>query len=248
MGGSNAGRSAPLVLLVLAAVGGAGCDGGGGPGGVSDAGGALVGAADVAPGAVDAWRAPATVEEAYAGELVSFEAGAGGGFGKAHLPDVVLGPPKGAGRDAQSLDVVSLGAGGVIVLGFGDRVVVDGPGPDLVVFENAFFAAGDAEHPFSELAEVAVSEDGEDWVSWPCDAEAAGPPWPGCAGWRPVLAYDPEAVLPPDVASTGGDPFDLADIGVKEARFVRITDRTTVTVAPSAGFDLDAVAVLHLKP
>lgn len=198
------------------------------------------------PDAAASWRHPATVEETYASEVVAFEPGPGAGFGQAKLPDVVLGPPKGGGASAQSLDVLSLGAGGSVVMGFGDRVVADGPGPDLIVFENAFFAGGDPDHPFVELGEVSVSSDGESWVAFPCDPDS-GPPWPGCAGWRPVEPFDAAGSLPPDPTIIGGDPFDLADVGLTEARFVRIRDLTTVKAPPSAGFDLDAIAVLHLR-
>lgn len=194
------------------------------------------------------WRAPVSVEEAYASELISFEAGEGAGFGQTKMPGVVLGPPQGGGASAQSLDVLSLGAGGTLVMGFGDRVIADGPGPDLIVFENAFYAGGNPDFPFFELAEVSVSMDGESWTPFPCDPAPVTPPaWPGCAGWRPVDIYDPAERLPPDPAVVGGDPFDLADIGVTEARFVRIRDLTTIKAPPSAGFDLDAIAVLHLR-
>ena len=188
--------------------------------------------------------APASVQEAYASEVVSFEPGGGSGFGQDALPDIVLGPPKGGGTAAGSLDVLSLGAGGEVVIGFGDRVIVDGEGPDLVVFENAFFAGGNLNAPYIELGEVAVSMDGKEWTAFPCspDGDASG-----CAGQRPVLPFDAEAVLPPDPAKTGGDPFDLAEIGVKEARLVRIRDLTVAEVPPSAGFDLDAIAILHLR-
>jgi hypothetical protein len=41
--------------------------------------------------------------------------------------------------------------------------------------------------------------------------------------------------------STGGDPFDLADVALTTARYVRITDRPD----PDDVFDLDAVAIVH---
>jgi hypothetical protein len=49
-------------------------------------------------------------------------------------------------------------------------------------------------------------------------------------------------VLDPSVS--GGDPFDLAEIGVARARYVRITDRVD-QVGLSGVFDLDAVGVIH---
>jgi len=96
----------------------------------------------------------------FASGVVSFEPGECGGFGVPGLPEIVLGPPVGGGTLLGGLDVVSLGRGGSIVLSFGPTEIIDGPGADFVVFENAFFAGGDPEQPFAELAEVSVSQDG----------------------------------------------------------------------------------------
>ena len=46
---------------------------------------------------------------------------------------------------------------------------------------------------------------------------------------------------------SGGDQFDLATLGVTEARFVRIRDMQEAGAAPTAGFDLDAVAIVNAK-
>lgn len=176
-------------------------------------------------------------EGPFAVEVVSFEPGAGAGFGQEAMPDIVLGPPAGAGRTQGSMDVVSLGAGGRIVLRLG-RTIVDGEGPDLLVFENPF------ETPtgvvFAEPGEIAVSDDGERFTIFPCQPDAPAPN--GCAGYRFVVAdaNDEVAATDPDLA--GGDAFDLGAVGVSQARYVRISDRGTSTAAPFAGFDLDAVA------
>ena len=184
----------------------------------------------------------------YASEVVSFVPGEGAGFGENAMPDVVLGPPEGKGERAASLDVLSLGAGGLIVLGFGDQMIVDGPGPDFVVFENAFYADGDPEQVFAELAEVSVSEDGETWVSFACDfTPDDAPPYTGCAGWTPTLEYDALEHPTLSLEVTGGDAFDLAEVGVSQARYVRIRDLWGVGATPSQGFDLDAVGVLNAE-
>ncbi|MEO1338440.1 MAG: cell surface protein, partial [Myxococcota bacterium] len=91
----------------------------------------------------------------YATEVVSFEPGPGAGFGQAGLPEVVLGPPMGLGVGAGSIDVLSLGVGGSIVLGFA-APIIDGPGPDFVVFENPFFIGGASDALFAELGRVSV--------------------------------------------------------------------------------------------
>jgi len=137
---------------------------------------------------------------------------------------------------------VSLGNGGSVTLELGARIV-DEPGPDFIVFENAFFAGGDPSQPFAELATVEVSEDGETWTAFPCTADA--PPYGTCAGWHPVYAnVDENDIDPLDPSVAGGDAFDLADVGVESARYVRITDRVDL-VGMNGVFDLDAVAAVH---
>jgi hypothetical protein len=186
-------------------------------------------------------------------EVVRFAPGACAGFGAAQMPGVVEGPPEGAGTLQGSLDVVSLGTGGEIVLGFGDNAIVDGPGTDFIVFENAFYASGDPSQIASDLAEVSVSEDGETWSAFPCNAQASTPPFGTCAGWRPVLSSSQNGISPFDATAAGGDAYDLAAVGVPRARFVRIRDLFT-TACPANGprptnygFDLDAIAVVNAK-
>jgi hypothetical protein len=180
----------------------------------------------------------------FVARVVDLSIGSGGGFGESELPGVVLGPPKGEGELRGSTHVLSLGVGGSVVLELG-TAVVDGPGVDLLVFENAFYASGDRNAPFTEPGIVGVSEDGVSFVEWPCDP-ATDVTLAGCAGVRPVYARD-GATGDPEV--DGGDAFDLADIGVATARFVRIRDSGRGTglraQAPMGGFDLDAVYVVH---
>ncbi len=180
----------------------------------------------------------------YASRVVSFTAGEGATFGQSSMPDIVLGPPQGAGDLRGGTDVVSLGRGGEIVLGF-DREIVDGPGDDLVVFENAFMVPGVEERFWEELGEVSVSEDGVTWAIFPCDPQGARP-HTGCAGWTPVYAAPSNGLCPLDVRVAGGDAFDLATVRLPRARFVRIRDLSTQGLMPPAtGFDLDAVGVIH---
>jgi hypothetical protein len=179
----------------------------------------------------------------YARSVVRFDPGEGAGFGAELLPGVVLGPPKGAGKQAGSLDVLSLGLGGEVVVAFGERAIVDGPGPDLVVFENAFFPSGDATQVYAEPGEVAVSEDGETFVAFACDP--VEDLLAGCAGKTPTEKYDPLLIDPIDPDLTGGDAFDLAMLGLSRATFVRIRDRSDDGAGNTAGFDLDAVGIVH---
>lgn len=210
----------------------------------------LLSACGSSPGATDAEVGGAGGEDTshlpYARSVESFAPGDAAGFNQDELPDIALGPPRGKGEAAGSLDVVSLGAGGEIVLGFGKRSIQDRPGPDFVVFENAFWPGGDASQVYAELAEVSVSEDGEQWLPFPCDTAGDGEGnFPGCAGWTPTLAYDALTLVPLELQLTGGDAFDLDDVGLASARFVKLRDLKTLDAgAPAAGFDLDAVGLL----
>ena len=187
----------------------------------------------------------AACESRFVTTVESFTPGPGPAFGRAKLPEVVLGPPKGAGANNGSLDVVTLGNGGSITLGFAPSAIVDGPGADFIVFENAFYVNGDSDAPFAELASVEVSEDGQQFEAFPCTASE--PPYGSCAGWHPVYANpDENAIDPTDPAVAGGDAFDLADIGVARARYVRITDRVDLGDANGL-FDLDAVSIVHAE-
>jgi hypothetical protein len=178
--------------------------------------------------------------------IASFEPGEGAGFGEEYFPEIVYGEPLGQGTTSGSMDVLSLGRGGTIVVGFGGNAIVDRAGPDFLVFENAFYMGGDPANVFAELAEVSVSADGEAWETFPC-AKGDKPPI-GCAGYTPVNANGDLGIPAFDVAAAGGDAFDLALVGLAEAHFVRIRDLAQGPGAePTAGFDLDAVAILNAK-
>lgn len=179
----------------------------------------------------------------WANTVVAFEPGPEAGFGDAELPGIVLGPPAGGSPTAGSLDVLSLGVGGEITLSF-DGPIVDGPGPDLIVFENVFFIGDSSGEAFVEPASVSVSEDGETWHVFPCVAHEDGT-WAGCAGLSPQATPAEDWQTPLDPELTGGDAFDLADLGLSEVDYVRIQDLGLGGEAPTGGFDLDAVAVVH---
>ena len=177
----------------------------------------------------------------FANRVVSVKYGPGAGFGQDKMPGIVLGPPQGAGPDGGSLDVVSLGTGGEIVLAFDGLQLVDKPGPDLLVFENAFPG-------WPETGYVAVSADGVTWHEWPCAWQDGAHEFPGCAGVHAVLANSDNGVDPTDPLRAGGDAFDLADVTVTTARYVRIRDSGhNPTDPPGAGFDLDAISLIHVE-
>jgi hypothetical protein len=216
-----------------------------------------------------------TEGDAFADCVDDLSLGTNGGFGSQAQ---VLGAPQGAGAFQGTTDVLSLGLGGWIVLEFRDNTIVDGPGVDFTVFENAFMAYDEYFEtlaPFMEPARVSVSQDGSTWYEFDCalDPLEEANLYPGCAGIYPVFADGldpaaPHASIPSDTpiedligqdifafpipAGSGGDSFDLADVGLEWAAFVRV-EAASFLSGPSggsnnAGFDLDAVAAVHSEP
>jgi hypothetical protein len=182
--------------------------------------------------------------------VVSFTPGPCAGFGEAGMPGIVEGPPKGGGAMQGSLDVVSLGVGGEIVLSFAPNAIVDGPGPDFIVFENAFLIGGNAAKPYAEPGEVSVSDDGTTWATYPCTATSY--PYGQCAGWHAVYSAPGNGISPVDPATAGGEAYDLADVGLPHARFVRIRDKSGETCPDAGGsntdgFDLDAISIVNAE-
>ena len=159
--------------------------------------------------------------------------------------------------------VISLGDGGAAVLGF-PQPIINGPGFDFAVFENAF------NDSFLELAHVEVSEDGKRYFRFPSislsqfsnQTEPFGTTYPdsiyNLAG-RFRMPY--------------GTPFDLSDfndtpdfpnvinyvkivdvvgsinplLGTKDSKGSVINDPWPTNFA-SSGFDLDAVGVINQLP
>jgi hypothetical protein len=176
----------------------------------------------------------------FADAVVSFMPGAGAGFGQNRFPDIVLGPPHGNGSGSGSLDVLSLGFEGVIELQFTDIAASDGPGVDLLVFENPFGG-------FAETGIVSVSDDGVDWREFRCAFDDVDGGYPGCAGVKAVSSNPENGISPTDPRVAGGDGFDLHDVGLTRARFVRIRDSGANHFygPPAGGFDLDAISVVN---
>ncbi|HYO56207.1 cell surface protein [Archangium sp.] len=167
----------------------------------------------------------------FADKVASFKPGDSAGFGQDGYPSIVFGPPHGGGSGMGSMDVLSLGLRGEIVLELTDMGVVDGPGVDLLVFENSFGS-------FAETGFVAVSEDGRTWHEFP-----------DRAGVKHVFSSPENGISPTDPSVAGGDGFDLATLGVARARFVRIRDSGENSYgSTSGGFDLDAISVVNGSP
>jgi hypothetical protein len=151
-------------------------------------------------------------------------------------PDKMTGPPKAGGLFDGSTDVYAFEDGQAVTLSF-ECPMVDGPGPDFVVFENPFRIRGckGAACTFTEVASVEVVSDDGASFSFPCPQ--------ACAGLTPVSATTASDALDPEVS--GGDLFDLLALGdgAADALFVEI--RLTDVPGDGRTFDLDAVGILN---
>lgn len=158
-------------------------------------------------------------------------------------------PAKALGKAVgDSYDIACLGNGGQITLTF-TTAISNGDGADFAVFENG------VPHTFLELAYVEVSADGSTFVRFDNHSLTASP----------VSAFgsvDPTNIdgLAGKYRQGYGTPFDLSDVGLATARYVRLVDIVGngtcfdtdghVIYDPhktvgSGGFDLDAVGVLN---
>lgn len=190
-----------------------------------------------------------------ADSVVSVNYGANAGFGQDSFPQIVLGMPKGTGPMMGSLDVLSLGKNGDITLVFLDEIMVDGPGSDLAVFENPFFIGGNSNNIYLEVAFVEISTEGSLFIPYPFEFDSTIHPvgnparYKGLAGVWPVNSNEgiPD---PRNSDSSGGDFFDLSEVRLENARFVRIIDAGDSIYdggwdKGAAGFDLDAIVAIH---
>lgn len=218
--------------------------------------------------------------------VASFNPGINAGFGQGFFPGNVLGPPNGNSNPQTPTftqqDLLTLGTGGDITLEFLANRIVDGPGPDFTVFENPVQPISDPNQSFVDSAVVEVSENGTTWTRFPIElvSQAANrlyfkDNYRGFAGVQPSLSSSTNGLSPFNPSVSGGDQFDLSDVGIPSARFVRIRDTGTTTVSPTldkfgtvvndygnltdpdptqpgtgitAGFDLDAVAAINSAP
>jgi hypothetical protein len=135
-------------------------------------------------------------------------------------------------------ELLSLGEDGEIILEFTDNYILDGEGIDFTVFENAFYFYGTTD-PFIEAAFVAASMDGKNWFEFPWDTTT----WEGFAGVTPMF----DSQNPTDPTKSGGDQFDLKDLGLPHAKFIKLTDLGSIKKeGPFNGdFDLDAVVAVN---
>ncbi len=179
-------------------------------------------------------------------------------------PDTAVGP-----ATCNVYDVVSLGDGGELTLTFGSPIY-NGPGYDLVLFENGF-SVGD--WIYAELAFVEVSTDGVTFARFPSISLTPDPVAPYglldptdvfyLAGKHPGGNQTPCYGTGFDLASLETDPaVQNGEVNLDEIRFVKVIDvigngsTLDATGSPiydpyptafaSGGFDLQAVGALHM--
>lgn len=206
------------------------------------------GATDLAPLSCD----DAVAEIVTVEEIVQVNYGEGAGHGQKEMPTTIKGGPGSASG------TLSLGVAGELTVSFGAYDIVDGPGPDFIVFENPFSLAGEYQS-YAEPAFVALSDKGTettDFLEFPCDlSQTQGDPttmkwaYPGCAGVKPVVANASEnCIAPTDHQTAGGDAFDLADVGLSRARYLRLRDAGVSKMgSDTKGFDLDAIVLINFE-
>ncbi|MBN8706093.1 MAG: T9SS type A sorting domain-containing protein [Bacteroidetes bacterium] len=180
-----------------------------------------------------------------ADKVLSWKFGNNTDFGQSSefFPANVIGNPDTAASvtvpSANPEHVVSLGLGGWIILEFTDNLIINGQGPDFVIFENVFWPGGDSTRSWKEPGIVSVSEDGIHFFTFPYDSVS----WSGCAGTLPTIGSE----NPQNWPACGGNAFDLEGSGMNAVRFVKIDDRSKWNPFGS-GFDLDAVVAINSVP
>lgn len=149
--------------------------------------------------------------------------------------------------EASESEVLSIGFGGEIIVGNSDNLIIDGDGADFTIFENVF------KNPingrlFKEPAIVSVSKDGVNYKEFPYNFESLE----GCAGTHPTFGNADYC----DSEVSGGDSFDLSEIGMDSIRYIKIKDITDQVKANEnhkyfdfslSGFDLDALVIYNYK-
>jgi hypothetical protein len=164
--------------------------------------------------------------------------------------------------------IVCLGDSGVAIIRF-DAALYDGPGPDFAVFENGFKDPADESMAFLELAFVEVSSDGINYFRFPANSHTPVNTQIPASGvyMNATLIHN----LAGKYVAGYGTPFDLnelagiAGLDISNVTHIRLVDVVGAisgpgsvdiegnvindpypTNFPTGGFDLDAVAAMHL--
>ncbi len=174
------------------------------------------------------------------------------------------------GNPSTNFGTVSLGDGGTATLTFANAVI-NGQGPDFVVFENAFPNPANPKEAFMELAFVEVSSDGINFVRFPASSNTTT-----SQQTAPFAYLDASLIhnLAGKYIYPYGTPFDLDDlkdsttIDINYITHIRLVD-VIGTIDPalgskdiqnniindpyptafaSGGFDLNGVGLIHQRP
>lgn len=169
------------------------------------------------------------------------------GQGEEFYPANIFGIPSRIANEnvaeASESEVLSLGFGGEIIVGNTDNLIIDGEGADFTIFENVFKNPVNG-RLFKEPAIISVSKDGQNYTEFPYEFSSLE----GCAGTHPTFGNADYC----DSEVSGGDSFDLADIGLDSIRYIKIKDITDQVNANQnhkyfdfslSGFDLDALVI-----
>ena len=171
------------------------------------------------------------------------------------------------GKPGGTMDVVSLGDGGVATLTF-DSPIYNGEGPDFAVFENGFANAQHPDEYFLEIAFVEVSSDGENFFRFPAVSNVPFETQLNGSGTIvPTLIHN----FASKYEVFYGTPFDLDEVEdnalldknrITHVRLIDVVGSINPEYATydseghivndpfptpfgSSGFDLDAVGVIH---
>ena len=165
--------------------------------------------------------------------------------------------------EGNSTDVISLGDGGTITLGF-PYPIMNGTGFDFAIFENSFT------EDFLEFAHVEVSSDGVNYVRFPSHSLVQTNVQVG--GFE-LTNTEKINNLAGKYQQGYGTPFDLEDlvdstgINLDSVQFIRLVDvigsintaygstdsygnminEPFPTFFPSCGFDLDAIGMINVN-
>jgi hypothetical protein len=139
-------------------------------------------------------------------------------------------------RESFKNNLLSFGNGGSIVYEIEGGTITDQDGPDFVIYGDSGFTGGIK----TAKVEVAEEDTPSAYIEFPCDSVI--PPFKGCAGIHQVNSSKSS-----DIILAGGDAYDLARIGVKRAKFIRITDTgdNKSQMPETDGFNLDSIALVH---
>lgn len=148
-------------------------------------------------------------------------------------------------------EILSLGISGEIIVGFKNKKLMNIEGPDFTIFENAF-ETFDGSRIFAEPGEVSISDDGINFFTFPIDNTSLK----NCAGITPTNGQN----NPYDPNTSGGDSFDIAELGFEYITHIKIKDISQIVsqlpkeskyhnpIAMISGFDLDAIIAFKLEP